>query len=116
MGVWNRHFKLDWFVVIGAAFLIVFFLLLPFFVDGADIVDEPDYIVITSLDMHFTEREYHDRVLGQIEEGGFRSVCILHLLTLSAAAVETSDNNRRIYSVLLQECAIATEAFTTTGE
>lgn len=119
MGNWRRPDKEDWIIILSAGLIILVLMSLPFFVNGDtyDFDSDPEYIVIASIDLHFTKQEYHDRVLAQIEEGGFRSVCILHLLTLSSAAVETSENNKRIYSVLLQECAIAAEgAFTTTGE
>ena len=65
---------------------------------------QPPYIAVESLGLEFTEREYHRRVRQQIEDYGFRVVCVEHLLTLSPAAKTYNVNHARQNLVLVTEC------------
>ena len=65
------------------------------------------YITVDSLDLQFTEREYHKRVRGQIEEHGFQHMCMTHLLSLDPAAKTYDVNRARQNLVLVTECAEA---------
>lgn len=68
--------------------------------------DEPiPYITIESLDLTFTEREYHQRVQRQIEEQGWEAVCVMHLLSLAPTARTYDVYNARMNLVLVEECA-----------
>lgn len=65
----------------------------------------PPYITVDTLNLTFTEREYHQRVRRQIEQYGFNTMCVEHLLTLDPAAKTYDVNHARQNLVLVTECA-----------
>ncbi len=65
----------------------------------------PNYIVIESLDLTFTEEAYHERVRDQIELEGWEAICVGHLGTLAREAQYLSVNSARQNLVYVTECA-----------
>lgn len=64
----------------------------------------PPYITVESLDLTFTEREYHQRVQRQIREQGWDMICVVHLRSLDSMAKTYTVDNARMNLVIVEEC------------
>lgn len=136
MGSWKPRDTADWIIItiFGAAILFASLAFLfsryetetqaptypavvveryPEYIVVDPVPEDPSFIVVDSLGLRFTEREYHDRVRRQIDESGHEFICFNHLRTLDLAVLYDDANALRIFTVLVEECAVPEEAFTT---
>ncbi len=96
------------FTVLFVAFMVLFVVVVLGLARWATPASEPaPYITVEVLELEFTEREYRDRVQGQIERDGWGFICVQHLLSRTSGSEARSVNSARQNLVYAEECAQA---------